>query len=363
MAEPTRYLLVKGFSGIGNRMVALAEAVVYARLSRRTLVVDWNDSLYSSDGMDVFHRLFESPAAGTITAIPPDASVAPAIWSGQLERPFDRMVERYGLHFGTEARARLSIDPDLDYRETVAVLYDYTFRSPKLQDRAAPLPVAWRGLGEEDLLRTVLRECVRPSASITARVDEFARRRFGAPTIGVHVRQTDNMGAIVIDRKGVSVSAIDAALTQRLIADPHATIFIATDNRAVQDDFCRRYERVVVHPKWHPPIPGQPIHGHARSPDRRRAAEDALVDLYLLARCDALIYSSRSTLARCVAYLSGQPVDRHIDVLGLPSPHETGRWVVTRAWWDDFPRRAARGVRHRLRRVLAARRFPAAPEP
>lgn len=349
--EATRYLLVKGYSGMGNRLCALAEAIVYARLSGRTLLVDWNDSLYSSDGRDVFHRLFESPAAGTVTEIPPDASVAPAIWSGRLERPFDRMAEQCCLPFGLQARSLLSIDPEVEYRETVAVFYDSTFRSPNLRDHAGSLPHAWRGLAEMDLLRAVLRECVRPKARIAARVDELARRSFRAPTIGVHVRQSDNMAAIMVDKKAVSVSAIEAALARRLSAEPHATIFVATDNRAVQDDFSRRYERVVVHPKWHPGIPGQAIHGHARSPDRLRDAEDVLVDLYLLARCDVLIYSSRSTLGRCAVHLSEQPADRHLDVLAPLAPREEARWIATRPWWDDFPRRAPRGLRRRLRRI------------
>lgn len=60
--QATRYLLVKGFSGLGNRLQALAEAIIYARLSGRELLIDWNDSLYSSDGNDVFHRLFGAAA-------------------------------------------------------------------------------------------------------------------------------------------------------------------------------------------------------------------------------------------------------------------------------------------------------------
>src|SRR5687768_4224234 len=185
--ESPRYLLLKGFSGIGNRMGALAEAMVYAQVSGRTLVVDWNDALYSSDGKDVFHRLFESPAAGTISAVPHDASVAPAIWSGQLEVPFDTMVKRHHLRYGKEARTQLSIDPDRDYEETVAVMYDFTFRLPRLLDRPAPCPDEWRGLEAAELARKLLREVVRPHPRVAARVDEFARIHFGMPTIGVHV--------------------------------------------------------------------------------------------------------------------------------------------------------------------------------
>jgi hypothetical protein len=305
--ESTRYLLVKGFSGIGNRLQALAEAIIYARLSRRRLLIDWNDSLYSSDGKDIFHRLCELPVAGRITDVPPDASVAPAIWSGRLDRPFDAMIERHRLSFGTQARSLLSIDPDMDYAETIAVMYDWTFRLPLLLDRPAPCPDEWRGLNATELLRKLLRECVRPNARIARRIEEFVRAHFGTPTIGVHVRQTDNMSAAWIDRKGVSVSAIDTVLGEKLHSEPGATIFLATDNRAVEKSFLRRYDRVVIHPKWYPRAAGEAIHGHYACPDKLRAAEDAFIDLYLLSRCDFLIYSSRTTFARCAAYISDQP--------------------------------------------------------
>ena len=353
--QATRYLLVKGFSGLGNRLQALAEAIIYARLSGRELLIDWNDSLYSSDGNDVFHRLFELPSAGTISEVPPGASVAPAIWSGALEQPFDAMIEQHRLRFGTEARTSLSIDPDVDYSETVAVLYDWTFRLPRLLHRPAPCPDEWRGLDATELLRKLLRECVRPNARIAARIEDFVRTYFGTPTIGVHVRQTDNMSAAWIDRKGVSVSAIDAVLRERLRLEPSATIFLATDNRAVQESFLRRYKSAVIHSKWHPAIAGEAIHGHYACPDKLRAAEDALIDLYLLSRCDLFVYSSRATFAQCATYISEQPAERRVDVAGsTPGANESARWIAKRRWWTDLPRRVVRVTVRRLRRAFTS---------
>jgi hypothetical protein len=115
------------------------------------------------------------------------------------------------------------------------------------------------------------------------------------------------MSAAWIARKGVSVSAIDTVLGEQLHSEPGATIFLATDNRAVEKSFLRRYDRVVIHPKWYPRAAGEAIHGHYACPDKLRAAEDAFIDLYLLSRCDFLIYSSRTTFARCAAYISDQP--------------------------------------------------------
>lgn len=196
---------------------------------------------------------------------------------------------------------------------------------------------------------------MRPNARIAARIEEFARTHFGTPTIGVHVRQTDNMSAAWIDRKGVAVSAIDAVLGERLRFEPSATIFLATDNRAVQKSFLRRYKRVVVHPKWHPQVAGEAIHGHYACPDKVRAAEDALIDLYLLSRCDFLVYSSRATFARCATYISRQPADRRVDVAGsMPAANESSRWIARRRWWNDLPLRLVRGTLRRVRRAFTS---------
>lgn len=46
-----RFLLHKGYSGIGNKVSSFLQAVVYARLSGRALLVDWNDFRYSPDDL------------------------------------------------------------------------------------------------------------------------------------------------------------------------------------------------------------------------------------------------------------------------------------------------------------------------
>ena len=56
MHPQTRYLVVKGKAGMGNRLLSLVHAVVYALITQRTMVVDWSDYTYS--GEDVFDEFF-----------------------------------------------------------------------------------------------------------------------------------------------------------------------------------------------------------------------------------------------------------------------------------------------------------------
>jgi hypothetical protein len=75
----SRYLLVKGAAGLGNRIFALLSAILYARLTRRQLVVDWTDGSYSSDGSNAIHHFFRSRLFSSGDRIPETESVAPEV--------------------------------------------------------------------------------------------------------------------------------------------------------------------------------------------------------------------------------------------------------------------------------------------
>ncbi len=343
-----RYLVLKGYAGLGNRLGALLQAIVYARLTGRRLVIDWNDYRYSADGTDIFRHLFERPAAGSLAAIASDGSVVPAIWRGHLSRPLQdmaagrglprwvpfrlrRALDRVAVSFGradlrTPGRMleRFSVDLGrLDHPERVAVIFEYTFRHDRLTAHAGAFPPEWRGLDDTALIRKLLADHVAPSPRIVAAVDEFRRRRFGPLAIGVHIRQTDNMLGNRVLTKGMLFSDFDAPLAEGTAAHPEATLFVSTDNRAVLEAVLARYPKAVSREKWYPDRPGEAIHGHKDCPDKLQMAEDALVDLYLLASCDRLICSSRTSFARFAQHLSRRPQQVVIDVTargGEPRP-------------------------------------------
>ena len=86
MAAPSasRFLLVKGSAGMGNRILGLLTGILFARLSGRHLVVDWGDPLYSPDGQNVFPKLFETPNIFANFPIGPCGTVAPPVWENRL---------------------------------------------------------------------------------------------------------------------------------------------------------------------------------------------------------------------------------------------------------------------------------------
>ena len=84
MIENQRYVLVKGRSGLGNRLLSTLTALLYARLSGRRLLVDWSDEVYAAGGVNVFPRLFQCTLCDANAVISQTDSVAPSLWRDHL---------------------------------------------------------------------------------------------------------------------------------------------------------------------------------------------------------------------------------------------------------------------------------------
>lgn len=55
----TKYLVLKGCAGLGNRFITLMKAINYAKMSGRTLYVDWSDGMFGALGKNAFSEYFD----------------------------------------------------------------------------------------------------------------------------------------------------------------------------------------------------------------------------------------------------------------------------------------------------------------
>src|SRR5690554_4952436 len=55
----TKYLILKGVAGLGNRIFCIANALSYAMANKRVLVVDWSDGQFYQKGNNIFPKYFE----------------------------------------------------------------------------------------------------------------------------------------------------------------------------------------------------------------------------------------------------------------------------------------------------------------
>jgi hypothetical protein len=290
MMRRKRWLLVKGAAGLGNRMLAVLTAMLYADITGRRLVVDWSDDAYSDDGTNAFPVYFDCPWVSGIDALPAGGSVEPPLWKNRLDLSVGELRAEVGLP-KREFNRRSRIDVRRrNYRQKTAV-----FWSPKdrVQQLRVNLPAGLADVSTEDLLGSVLRDRMLLQPAIRDRVERFRSEYLPSPTLGVHVRYSDKQG---------DVDALLQELGQARQADPNLGAFLATDNVEVRARFEREHPDIVTAPHWYPK-PGERAHGNPNAPSRLEQGVEALVDMYLLAGCDRLAIDSSSSFARVAALL------------------------------------------------------------
>jgi len=299
-------LLVKGIAGLGNRILCLLTASLYARLSGRKLIVDWRDENYSSNGVNAFHQFFESPLCGPADEVPEIDSVTPVIWRSCLHESAWSMMVRYGSVNDAQGWRPFSIDlGQLDYSEQVAVMWTYTDELDPLMPylNLANDPLA--GASRFVILRTLLGETLVLHPRIREKVEQFKHNHFKGRMIGVHIRYSDYRTALWATLK---------VLRQILNRDTTCRIFLSTDNIQIKRLFEEKYEYVISTPHWYASTPGRPLHFGTHRPDPMEAGVEALIDLYLLAECDNLIIDTSSSFAYLAVLLTNASVARVFDV-------------------------------------------------
>lgn len=315
------YTIIKGSkgAGLGDRIFGLSVGLLYAQATERMLHVDWRDGAYGSPHENLFPKLLRIHDLPATDEVPTTNDVAPANWKDHLDlsladvRGIDLQQRGVTWEEGqapkwnrAEAVERYSIDAArLDHPETAVVLWS--------GDSLHPLVGALKANGSlpndaepEAVRRDIVRRHLRLHEDIQSRIDQTVAAHFGeGPTIGVHYRLTDEAErARSVPTRGQYHAAVDAQLQRH----PDARVFLATDNRNVQQDFVDTFgdERVFWIEKWLPSA-GAPIHMNSACPDGVAAARDALVDAGLLARCTSLILTGNSAFSLLAGIQSAAP--------------------------------------------------------
>ncbi len=324
---PTPVLIVKGAEGIGNRILALLSGILYSRISGRTLLVDWRDPTFSDDGKNAFSSLFDCPEAAPITKLSEALTTfVPPVWQGRLEKHHREMIR---IHFSDRFRdprswSGIGIDPSRsNYQEDVAVFFSFFDRIQEMRGLFHGEFAFLRQMTNDEILRDLLREAIAPAQAVRERVAAFQKDHFTGPVIGIHVRRTDKHS-----RLGPTLKSLDRLRAK----SPHASVFVATDNRDVIELIESRHGPVLTTPKRYS-APGVAIHKDTSRPSRVATGIEALIDLYLLAGCDYLIHDEHSSFARVARLITNAPRDRIHNVQRapwLPYPWRHKLWISYR---------------------------------
>jgi hypothetical protein len=301
-----RVLVIKAKGGFGNRILSAATGIVLAALAGRRPVIDWREGMYLPAGQNLYPALFERPADDPgPEAYDAETDVVPAIWSGRLhEQPIDLIRSEFPRsHSNPFVYRRLSLDLARPaHPAKIAVFWSYLPKFARLRS-ALRRDLRFSGQPASDLARAAIAQHFRPNARVRSAVDAlFAQRE--RPIIGVHIRYTDRKAPLGRIEREL------ARLRQRL---PDAAIFLATDNSEVERRIMRRFAGAFVIEKEMGSF-GAALHFDAVFADPLREAENALIDLWALSRCDWLIHSRHSTFSVAAALIGRIPRSRQVDV-------------------------------------------------
>jgi hypothetical protein len=302
--EKDRFLVIKGKAGLGNRMLSAVTGLVYADISNRIPTIDWRDGSYAPPGTNAYPLLFETPITVDPAQLDDEDNVAPAIWRNNLGRSPSELIARLDpkRHSDPFIYRKYCIDLGrLDESARVGVFWSYLPKLEKLPRTA--VRDRWPHLNLQQITRSYLGRYFRLQPWIARKLQDLLQplRR---PIIGVHIRFSDLR---------VPVDKIEAQLKAARIKLSGSTIFLATDNADIETRIKQAFGDVYCLKKWFPRV-NDVMHQNPSNPDPIGEAANALVDMYALAQCDQLIYSSHSTFAVASKLLGDMTDSRTYDI-------------------------------------------------
>ncbi|MCP9927906.1 nodulation protein NodZ [Cyanobium sp. CH-040] len=302
-------------AGLGDALRVVLAAIAYGAATKRRILVDWSDGSFGPVGSNMFPELFQLQDGLAAGELPVDfwnrRDAHPPVWSGRLGDPVHQLYLEQGWSHWERARTKALLSADLDqdaYPQDVIVLTDFT---------GLPSHLA------TDPLSGPFHTILQPSPGIAMEVSRFAAEHFQPRMIGVHLRDTMEPGAAEKARRDSAVLRVIRHLRRRW---PDSTVFLATDNRDTEARIRDCVPRLVVRQKLLP-APGLPVHLSDFGPSAAEKTRDAVIDLLLLACCDALVHPSNSSFSVAASMLSSAPADLRFALPPdpLPWPQRLGR--------------------------------------
>jgi len=302
-----KYLVVKAKGGMGNRMLCAITGIIYGQLTGRMTVIDWRDAGYSNDRSNTFSRFFDCHCIYPETVFPAMATIRPAVWKNNLDKSMSEMISRFDpkKHSSLRIHRKYSVDiRRLDYDEDIVVFWYYTGRIRAIERHLRNRQNSLAGLDTNEIIRKVLLEEMKLSDEVRQHLDDYKSANWPDKVIGVHIRHTDLR---------TNLLRYERPLRKFLRRSPKAHIFLATDNLQVNEDYHKRFKNVFSIPKWFPESMAS-MHQNVNCPDKVANGIEALVDMYLLADCDYLIYPGSSTFSCVSRLLSNKPPEKVVDI-------------------------------------------------
>lgn len=294
----TKFVVSRRSTGWGDCIVSLISAWHYARRTGRTLVIDWRRSCYlGNPRRNAFPAYFEPVTSIAGVPVIGDDTV------GSLAYP-----KPVHVSFGHRALGGLKrwlaaggLAPSADHFTTAYELSHAEERAllERAEDVAAPTVVLQcslvEGLPDVASCQAFLAE-LRPRRDIQEDIKHFVRTRFtGRPVVAVHIRYgsraildahtnywLDDDRALATIRDGINRASAALGAASRT--------FVCTDKRRILEAIRSQIADVIAREKYFQPDSQLELHAWDNSArTRARVGREALIEMFLLARADALV--------------------------------------------------------------------------
>ncbi len=313
----TGYVVSLRTTGLGDRIVSLCAAWIFARNTGRTLIVDWRRSTYSKSGSNLFPACFANRTE--IAGVPLIAELD--FDTSGLPRPIYPPVWNAGM-IAAPWLAKGDGPPDERQSAVALIRSGGNVAAPTVVFRACIND----GIVSFDDARQFL-QGLRPAAPIEANVESFRHSRYSArhldsPWIGLHIRH-GNGGNILgharswqsfpeaVQRCGLAVEE-----ARRHLGD--APVLLCTDSVDVERAVRKAIPGVTCRPKTYRRSGRGELHSGRAAPG---GLNDALTEMLLLAGCKALIrYPAASFFSFYAAVTKPRSTPAPASVYDLQSP-------------------------------------------
>lgn len=322
------YLILKGCAGLGNRLITIANALNYSAKTDRVILVDWSDGQFGPKGINVFYKYFQISKAPYIESFvdikdfrklqhfPPKWGLNPhsALYDLYLQAGSNKLHRLFPFRFtGNISKIHGYWLQKLNKNQKVQS--DWQCLKSLFSRNDIPFGGQYKYKMKEDVVfyadfcppfsPDILRNHIKLSDWLNSEVEHLTEKyQLERDTVGVHIRMTDKQPDSDLDQLFKKIK--DLGLEEK-------QLFLATDNPKVEDIFQRIFPKLIFLPKWRPEHLGKQmgVHQYAiRNKDygmAERQLKESIIDMWLLSKCEYLIYQTNSSFSRVSAVLKNEP--------------------------------------------------------
>ncbi len=331
MRNHDRYLIVKGTCGLGNRLMVLANALEYCEKTGRTIIVDWCDGMFTSKGKNAFTEYFEIKGfawqkevnihKAKATSFYPDVarnlpdnfSIDEYFHTSSANKKGSKLLKKL-IHFGSGVAHTLLSEDRFKYYFVLWVRWELLGGHRGLKSRklggnkfclGGDLPLSRK---EEVILfgdfcpgyrKLYLKNYVSLKKEIKEEIENYSKENeLGAGTVGLHIRCTDKSFQEDIDK---TFQFVERFMQEHQLA----TLFLATDQIEVIEKAKQCFGNcLLLYKKYLPELASGGEHGiHTWASEKAdetlklQMYHDAIMEMFLLAETEYLLYQGNSTFS------------------------------------------------------------------